>query len=129
MFLLLCIYEITLNWICFRGMDIFGFFPWICYGECAKLLQILIVKYFPIWCKFRVFSERLLKLLIVRTGGEEEMHIKVAICFYLKVLKLVNLTYRRGEKFEIITSSPCKRKLQRDQKKISKSNKNQIRPK
>ena len=33
---------------------------------------------------------------------------------------------RHGEKSEIINSSPCKRKLQLDQEKISKTNKNQI---
>ena len=33
---------------------------------------------------------------------------------------------RRGEKSEIVNSSPCKRKLQLDQEKISKTNKNQI---
>ena len=49
--------------------------------------------------------------------------------FYLKVLKLVNLTNRRGGKLEIIINSSCKRNLQQDQNKITKTNKNQIKPK
>ena len=39
-----------------------------------------------------------------------------------KVPKLDNLTSRRGEKSEIISSSPCKRKLRQDQDKITKTN-------
>ena len=65
----------------------------------------------------------------MRTGGEEKMHSKVASCFHLKVPKLVNLTNRRGRKSEIITSSPCERKLHQDQEKISKALENQIKPK
>ena len=42
------------------------------------------------------------------------MHRKVANLHLLLVLKLVNLTIRRGEKSEIITSPPCKKKLQQD---------------
>ena len=35
-------YEIILNWICFRGMDIFVLLLWICSGESAKVLFPLI---------------------------------------------------------------------------------------
>ena len=65
----------------------------------------------------------------MRTGRVEKIHIKVANCFYLKVLKLVNLTNQRGEKLKIITSSLCNRKLKQDQEKIAKTKKNQIKPK
>ena len=65
----------------------------------------------------------------MRTREEEKIYSKVANCFYLKVLKLVNLTNRCREKSDIIISSPCKRKLQQDQGKITKTNKSQIKTK
>ena len=37
-----------------------------------------------------------------------KVHSKMADYFYLKVLKLNNLTNKFGEKSEIITSSTCK---------------------
>ena len=33
MFVLLFIYNLTLNWICFRELNIFVHFLWICFGE------------------------------------------------------------------------------------------------
>ena len=62
----------------------------------------------------------------MRTGREEKINNKVAHCFYSKVLELVNLTTRCGEEFTIITSSLSKKKLQQDQEKITKTNKNQF---
>ena len=56
----------------------------------------------------------------MRTGKEEKIYSKVGNCFYLKVLKLVNLTSQYGVNFKIITSSLCKRKLQQDQERIIK---------
>ena len=66
------------------------------WGKCdssffTKPQQILIVKYFPIWCKFKVFSQLFFRLLGVRTGGEEKTHSKVL--FLLKVLKLVKSSH------------------------------------
>ena len=71
-----------------------------------QLQQILIVKYFYIWCKFRIFS----LLLIARTELKEKMPIKIANSFYLKVPKLANLVNQNKEKSEIINSSPYKKK-------------------
>ena len=45
-----------------------------------QLQQVLIVKYFPIWCKFRVSS----LLLIMKTKEKEKMDSKVANFFYLE---------------------------------------------
>ena len=36
--LLLFMDEITLNWICFRGLDILVFFLWICSVECMTVI-------------------------------------------------------------------------------------------
>ena len=94
-----------------------------------QLQQMLIVKYvIPIWRRVRVFSW-LLRLLFARTGKEMTIQSKVDNCFHSKIPRLVNLTNQCGEKFEIITSSPCKRKLQQDQEKITETNKTQIKPK
>ena len=46
----------------------------------------------------------------MRTGREVKIYSKVAKCFDLKIPKLVNLTNRRREKSEIITSSPQDRR-------------------
>ena len=71
-----------------------------------------------------------MSLLIVGTGRKKKIDNKVANIFYSEVLKLVNLTNRRGGKNQIITTSLlCKRKLQQDQKKITKTNKSQIKRK
>ena len=43
-----------------------------------------------------------MKLLILRTGGDENIHGKEANCFYLMVPKLDNLKNKHGEKSEII---------------------------
>ena len=43
-----------------------------------------------------------MKLLILRTGGDENIHGKEANCFYLTVPKLDNLKNKHGEKSEII---------------------------
>ena len=43
-----------------------------------------------------------MKLLISRTGGDENIHGKEANCFYLMVPKLDNLKNKHGEKSEII---------------------------
>ena len=135
MFLLLFGYEITLNWICFRERNICVLFLWICLRKVREfffhqLQQILTVKYFRILCKFRVFIERFLRLLILRTVGEEKMHSKVL--FLSKFPKLVSsfqfslftkipLTNGRGKKSEIIISSYHIRKLQQYQEKITKT--------
>ena len=66
---------------------------------------------------------------MVKTGGEVKMHSKVPNCFYFKGRKLVNFISRRGEKSEIITRLPFRRKLQQYQEKITKTNKNQTKPK
>ena len=47
----------------------------------------------------------------------------------LKVPKLVNITNKRGEKSEIITSSPYKRKLKKDQWTKTKKTKEETKPK
>ena len=47
----------------------------------------------------------------------------------LKVPKLVNITNRRGEKSEIISSSPYKRKLKKDQWTKTKKTKKEAEPK
>ena len=47
----------------------------------------------------------------------------------LKVPKLVNITNKRGEKSEIITSSPYKRKLKKDQWAKTKITKKETKPK
>ena len=47
----------------------------------------------------------------------------------LKVPKLVNITNRRGEKSEIISSSPYKRKLKKDQRTKTKKTKKETEPK
>ena len=60
------------------------------------------------------------------TGGDENIHRKVANCFYLAVPKLDNLKNRRGEESEIIVCSPLKRLLPQEQEKATKTNKNQI---
>ena len=65
----------------------------------------------------------------MRTDKELKMKGKVANHFHLKIPKLLNLTNQRGEKHEIITNSPCKRKQQQDQEKITETNKTQIKPK
>ena len=44
----------------------------------------------------------------------------------LKVPKLVNITNKRGEKSEIITSSPYKRKLKKDQWAKTKKTKRKL---
>ena len=59
--LLLFMYEITLNWIGFRRMDIFVLFLWIGSGEnatalCSSTPATMEVKNFRIMCKFKVFS-------------------------------------------------------------------------
>ena len=59
----------------------------------------------------------------MRTGREVKIYSKVANCFDLKIPKLVNLTNRRREKSEIITSSP------QDLEKKTKTNQTQIKPK
>ena len=38
MFLLRFMYEITFNFICFRKMNAFVLFPWICSGESVTVL-------------------------------------------------------------------------------------------
>ena len=43
-----------------------------------------------------------MKLLILRTGGDENIHGKEANCFYLMVPKLDDLKNKHGEKSEII---------------------------
>ena len=43
-----------------------------------------------------------MRLLILRTGGDENIHGKEANRFYLTVPKLDNLKYKHGEKSEII---------------------------
>ena len=47
----------------------------------------------------------------------------------LKVPKLVNITNRRGEKSEIISSSPYKKKLKKDQWTKTKKTKKETEPK
>ena len=42
---------------------------------------------------------------------------KVADSFYSKLLNLIDHTYRRWQKSEILASLPCKRKMQPDQEK------------
>ena len=109
-------------------MDIFYFFCRYPPGKVRQfffyqLQQILIVNKFAIWRKFKVTRSLFLRLLIVRTCGEESS------CFLLKVSKLVNLSNRSGGESEKITISPFKRKSQQDQEKITKTNNNQIKPK
>ena len=60
-----------------------------------------------------------------------KIHGKVFNRFYLKIIKLITkyLSIRCGEKFEIVTSSPCNRKLQQDKENITETNKTQIKPK
>ena len=53
-----------------------------------QLKQMLILKYFPIWCNFRVFSWRFWKILIVRTCREKKIYRRVGKCFNSKVSKL-----------------------------------------
>ena len=55
-------------------------------------------------------------------------HSKATNRIYLKVLKLLNLT-NLLRKNQIILSSPCKRKAQQGQEKITKAKKNQVKPK
>ena len=59
----------------------------------------------------------------MRAGGEKMIFSKIANSLYLKVPKLVNLTNRHSKQFTII--SPCKRELQHDQEKITKTKKSQ----
>ena len=47
----------------------------------------------------------------------------------LKVSKLFNITNKRWEKSEIITSSPFKRKVKKDQEKKTKKTKKETKPK
>ena len=70
-----------------------------------QLQQLLVAKYYPIWCKFWVF----ISLLIVRTELKENKHSKVATVFYLRVPELAILTKLNREKPEIITSSPSEK--------------------
>ena len=89
-------------------------------GKCATVLfssTTINIDSEILSCKVQVkcFQLTFLRLLIVRSGREEKVHCKVAYCFYLKVLKLVNLINRRGENFKSLTSSLCKRKLQQNQ--------------
>ena len=67
----------------------------------------------------------------MRTSREVKIHGKVFNRFYLKIIKLITkyLSNRCGEKFEIVTSSPCIRKLQQDKENITETNKTQIKPK
>ena len=51
-----------------------------------------------------------MKLLILRTGGDENIHGKEANCFYLMVPKLDNLKNKHGEKSEIIIHLAKKKK-------------------
>ena len=57
----------------------------------------------------------------MRAGGEKMIYSKIANSLYLKVPKLVNLTNRHSKQFTVI--SPCKRELQHDQEKITKTKK------
>ena len=77
-----------LNWISSKEIDIFVFSVGMLWRMCnsiffQELQQMFTVKYFPIRCKFSVFS----LLLIMRTEWKKKIHSKVANCFYLQPLK------------------------------------------
>ena len=66
-----------------------------------------------------------MRLLILRTGGDENIYGKEANCFYLTVPKLDNLKNKHGEKSEIIIHLAKKKKLWQEQEKATKTNKHQ----
>ena len=114
-------------------MHIFVLFLWICSGGSAIVLLTtsptnIDGEIFSYLVQFKVIQLTFWSLEIVRTGEEKKIHGKVANCFYLKVLKSLNLTNQCGGEFETVASSLCKIKIQQDQKKITKINKNQIKP-
>ena len=69
-----------------------SFFPPTRTNIDSEMLSYLV----QVYC----FQLKFLKLFTVRTGGEEKIHSKVADCFYLKVLILVNLSNWSGENLE-----------------------------
>ena len=114
-------------------MHIFVLFLWICSGGSAIVLLTTSTtnidgEIFSYLVQFKVIQLTFWRLEIVRTGEEKKIHGKVANCFYLKVPKSLNLTNQCGGEFETVASSLCKIKIQQDQKKITKINKNQIKP-
>ena len=58
-----------------------------------------MMELFPIWHNFKVFAS-VLRLLVVSSGGEKKIHIKVAKCF-LKVPELIK------QLFECIKPKSC----------------------
>lgn len=86
------------------------FCEFFCRYALGKVRQFFFPKYNKYWQLF-------LRLLLLRTGRGEKIHRKVATCFYLEVLKLVNVTDRRGEIFKSITSSLFSRTQQKQAKK------------
>ena len=92
-----------------QGMEISSFFCWYTLRNCnnsfLSLKQMLIVKYFLFWYKFRVFG----LILIARTDWKEKIYRKIPNCFYSKVSKLANLSNLNREDPEVIISSPYKR--------------------
>ena len=62
-------------------------------------------------------------------GTEKTLQLDTFHALLVKHSQIVNLTNRCVEKPEIFTSSPCKRKLQQDQEKMTETNKTQIKPK
>ena len=106
-----------MNFTCFWERNIFVLLLWICSGESVTVLLLtttnidneMILCFAQVWG----FQLTFLRLLIRRNGEKEK----------IEVPKLVNLSNRREEKFETVISSPCKRKFQQDQEKITKTNK------
>ena len=90
-------------------MYVFVFFRCICSGESATVL-------------FSPTATNVDSEIFSYLPQDSSFQLKKPV-FYLKIPKLVNLTSRFEGKSEIITSSPCKRKLRQDQEKITKTNK------
>ena len=98
----------NLNWICLREINIF-----VCFGESTTVLFSPTTN-----IDSEIFSY-LAGLVFSASFFEDidfEVHSKVPNCFCSKVLKLINLINRCRGEFKIISSSFCKRKLQRTNK-------------
>ena len=87
-------YEITLLW-----GNIFVLFCGYALGKVRQFFfhqpqQMLIVQYFPIWDRVRVFSQLFLRLLFVGTGKEMKFQNKVDNRCHLTLKRLgrLNLT-------------------------------------
>ena len=128
-------HKTTLNWLCFRGEDIFMFFLWICSVETlAPLFSRTTTNINGIAAVFGEDGEEQIYFVISVINSPEEVkksfdQSHVSLKEILKVPRLVKLINRREGKSEIVTSSPYKRNLQLDQEKKTKINKTHIKSK